>query len=352
MALQGNFATTIKEAVESLTTADMVNINEAIFQETWGVSNFVQAHSLRTGVRNGGVIPIVLDGNVCSMPVGNELSCTLNDCDLTIDYDNKIWDLSEYNCRHEICFRNVDEDWLVFWNAYRQRLDDPTQAADMQAVITFLTKNVEEKISNTQWTAGYFGDQNSVSSYLNGSNGYYVQALAGNGHKVELTSAGAEPTGQELLEQIIAAIEEFGTDFWMSQPDVVIKMSYAAAFKISTYLNSLDRQSPYNCDCINVDGLVSSSRFFPEGLRILGIPVESHRDIDAVTTCINGLDKYQILIARKSNLLIGTNTTDKLEGFDMFFDRKDRTVIIDAMVYMGVAIPLDEYIILSAEVGS
>lgn len=34
MALQGNFATAVGDLVDSLVTADKVNINEAIFQST------------------------------------------------------------------------------------------------------------------------------------------------------------------------------------------------------------------------------------------------------------------------------------------------------------------------------
>lgn len=90
MALEGNFSTAIVDLVEDLVTADKVNINQAIFQETFGTGSFVNSHSLRTGVRHGGIIPIVLAGdNYCAMPAGDELSCELNDCDLTPQYQAK-----------------------------------------------------------------------------------------------------------------------------------------------------------------------------------------------------------------------------------------------------------------------
>ena len=86
-----------------------------------------------------------------------------------------------------------------------------------------------------------------------------------------------------------------------------------------------------------------------EGLRIFGIPVETHREIDLSMTAAGGSgnDKYKILLIRKSNLLVGTNTSDKLEGFDIFFDKLSRKVYIDSMINLGVMIPLDEYVYIT-----
>jgi hypothetical protein len=61
------------------------------------------------------------------------------------------------------------------------------------------------------------------------------------------------------------------------------------------------------------------------------------------------LDVYKVLLTRKSNLLIGVNTADKMEGFDIFYDKKDRKIFIDSMVKLGVMIPLDDYVFISDE---
>lgn len=351
MALDGNFSTAITALVEDLVTADNVNISEAIFQETFGIGSFVNAHTLRTGVRNGSVIPIVLAGdNYCAMPVGNEQSCELNDCDLETNYSAKKWDLAEYNCRIPICMRTFDENFLVFWNMYRQRLEDPLQDPDAQAFLTYLTQQVERNILGAQWRVGYWGDTSATTNNLiNGNNGYFVQAEAGGGIKAEITAAGAAPTAEEILDSIQEALNTASDQMWLSESDVVIKMSWTVANKIAIYLNSLNRQNPYNCDCVSADGIVSADRFSVEGLRLFGYRVEAHREIDGGATCVTDADVNKILIARKSNLLIGTNTTDKMEMFEIFYDRKDRMIYMDSMIYLGVSIPLDEYIYLTVD---
>lgn len=354
MALDGNFSTAILDLVEDLVTADKVNISEAIFQETFGIGSFTGAHTLRTGVRHGNVIPIVLAGeNYCAMPVGDQQSCELNECDLTVNYQAKKWDLAEYNCRIPICMRTFDENFLVFWNMYRQRLEDPLQEPDAQAFLTYLTQQVERNILGAQWRVGYWGDTSvTTNNLINGNNGYFVQAEAGNGIKAPITVAGTAPTAEEILNSIQTALETASGDInamWLGQSDVVIKMSWTVANKIVIYLNQLNRQNPYNCDCISADGIVSADRFSVEGLRLFGYRVEAHREIDGGATCVTDADVNKILIARKSNLLIGTNTQDKMEMFDIFYDKRDRQIYMDSMIYLGVSIPLDEYIYLTVE---
>lgn len=351
MALQGNFSTAITALIEDLVTADKVNISEAIFQETWGIGSFVGAHTLRTGVRHGSVIPIVLAGdNYCAMPVGDETSCTLNSCDLTVNYDAKKWDLSEYNCRIPICMRTFDENFLVFWNMYRQRLDNPLDAPDAQAFLTYITGQVERNILGAQWRVGYWGDSGSANNLISGNDGYFTQAAAGGGTKVQITAVDDEnPTAKEILDALEATLGSAYNQIWLSQSDVVIKMSWATANKIAMYLNGLNRQNPYNCDCVSADGIVSADRFSVNGLRLFGYPVEAHKEIDGGAGCVSGSNVNQILIARKSNLLIGTNTQEKLDDFDIFFDKKDRTIYVDSLIYLGVSIPLDEYIYLTTD---
>lgn len=355
MAFDGNFNTAVLALVEDLVTADKVNISEAIFQETFGIGSFASAHTLRTDVRNGNVIPIVLAGdNYCAMPVGDELSCEMNDCDLTVNYAAKKWELAEYNCRIDICMRTFSENFLAFWNMYRQRLEDPLAQPDAQAFLTYLTQQVERNILGAQWRVGYWGDTSATTNNLiKGNNGFFVQAEAGNGIKAPITAAGAQPTAEEILDSIQAALETASGDtnaIWLGQSDVVIKMPWSMANKIAIYLNKLNRQNPYNCDCVSADGIVSADRFTVDGLRLFGYRVEAHREIDGGSTCVTTPNINQILIARKSNLLIGTNTQDKMEMFDIFYDKKDRKIYMDSMIYLGVSIPLDEYIYLSTEI--
>lgn len=354
MALQGNFATAIGDLVTDLTKADKVNINEAIFQSTFAVGSFTQAHNLITNVRNGKLQPIVLTNDIYgAMPVGDETSCELNACDITPNYSAREWCLAEYNCRREICMRSFDEEFLVFWNMYRQRLEDPTSEPDDSAFLDFITNIIEQQIQGTQWRVGYWGDTaETENDLINGCDGYFVQAEAGAGEKIDLVVAGTEPTAEEIYAALEEAYEYATTQtVWGGESDLVWKMSYAMASKMVSFLNTKADLSLYNCDCLNPDAIVAGRRFNVQGLRIFGIPVEAHREIDLSMSAAGGTgnDKFKALLIRKSNLLIGTNTTDKLEDFDIFYDKITRKIFIDSMVYLGVMIPLDEYVYISEQ---
>lgn len=355
MALQGNFATAIGDLVTDLVAADIVNINEAIWQETFGVGSFSAAHTLLTGRRNGQVQPIVLANDYYgSMPVGDETSCTLNDCDLTPNYSAKEWCLAEYNCRLSICMRTFDEEFLIFWNMYRQGLEDPTAEPDAQAFLDYIEQVVRNQVLGTQWRVGYWGDTAATENDLiNGCDGFFAQAEAGNGEMVAIDAASPNnPTAEEIYAAFETAYDYGIQQIWGSQPDLVWKTTYAVAAKLVAWLNKMGDTSMYNCECLDPNGIVGSRRYSVEGLRIFGIPVEAHREIDLSAAAAGQADpeaKFKAILTRKSNLLIGTNTESKMEGFDLFYDKTDRMIYIDSMVRLGVMIALDEYVYISEQ---
>jgi|GEM_PF-5718673 len=141
MAITTNFSTKVIGLVNDLTSADKVNINEAIFQETFALSKFPTAHTMRSGVRDGNVIPIVLNGtNYCSMPASDPTSCDLPEGNLNLNFSAKKWDLAEYAERIPICMRQFDEQFLAFWNMYRQRLDNPDHHARCSGVFNLYNR--------------------------------------------------------------------------------------------------------------------------------------------------------------------------------------------------------------------
>lgn len=349
MPLQGNFNEQIVDVVNSLTAADKMNINEVIFQEAFAVSDFARNHTVITGVRNGSYMPIIMAGDdFGSMPAGDEKSCALNECDLDTEYSTKKWVLGEYNCRIPICMRSFDEDFLLFWNMYRQRLENPLNEPDAQAFLTFITDRVESRLKGTQWRVGYLGDTSSSNTLINNNEGYFTLAEAGDGIKINITQE--EPTPEEMYEYFKEAYEASSGEIWADAPDLVWKMTHKMASKFVAFLNTRADLSQYNCDCVNPDAIVAGRRFTVEGLRIFGIPVEAHREIDGSMKAVGQDNTFRALLIRKSNLLASTNSIDKMATFDMFYDRKDMKIYIDTMVYLGAGIPLDEYVYLSNDV--
>jgi len=347
MAVSTDFSTKVIGLVKDLVSADKVTLSEAIFQETFALNNFAKAHNIDLNVRHGNVIPIVLNNDpFLSMKERDQTSCDFPEGSLNIKFSSKKWDLAEYAERIPICMRQFDENFLLFWNMYRQGLDDPTNTPDAQAFLSYLIKQVEDRVQATQWRVGYFGDTTSTNDYIKGNNGFFVQASAGSGYKKQIDKATTEPTGEELIKAIEKALNENSGEFWLGSDDIVIKTSWQVANKIVIYLNSLDRLNQYNCTCVSADGIVRSDKFGVDGLRLFGYKVEAHREIDGTARVLTE-SPFQILIARKSNLHVGTNTMDKLDGFDIFYDQLTNKVYINSSVYLGVAITLDEYIYLN-----
>lgn len=350
MAVTDNFEASILSMVTDIVSAENAidGINKAIFKQTFGIGELTQSHTLRTGVRDGSLVPIVMDeDNYCAMPVGNQQSCDLNECDLDTEYSAKKWCLPEYNCVTSICMRNVNENFLAFWNMYRQKLENPLEKPDHQAYLAFLTDKTSRNIRGAQWRTAYWGDSLSESTLINGCDGFFAQAEAGSGYKEEISISSATPTGEEILKAIKNALNDNYEATWIERSNVVVKMSYAMANLIVIYLNDLDQKSPYDCTCVSPDGLVRANRFTVQGLHVSGIPVEAHREIDGGAACegVNG-NKFQLIIAQKSNLLVGTNSLDSLSQLRIFYVEKEHKVYIESMINQGVSIPMDEYIYL------
>lgn len=351
MALQGNFKTQIADLVTSLTAAEIANIDQAIWEEVFELSNFANAHTVVTGRRHGNLQPIINgDDPYGYMPVADNTSCDLNECDITPVYSSKEWCMAEYNCRLAVCMRTFDEDFLVFWNMYRQQLEDPLAEPDAQAFLDYLVNLVTRRISGTQWRAGYWGDSEAVdNSLIDGCDGFFIQAEAGGGEKVSITGSG--DNGAVVATDIYAALQsayEYAVEQpWGGADNLVWKMTQTMAARLVAWLNTSADLSQYNCECINPVSVTNPRGFTTDNLKIFGIPVEAHREIDASMTAAGATGAFRAILTRKTNLLVGVNKEEKLEGFDIFFDRVSRKIYLDAMTYFGVMIPTDEYVYIS-----
>lgn len=352
MPITSNFATAISDLVTDLTSAEIANIDNAIFEDTFMIGKFGDYHTLMTGRRNGNLQPIINSGdNFGSMPLQSQTSCDLNPCDLNTEYSSKSWCLSEYACRLEICMRSFDENFLVFWNTYRQGLEDPTTVPSNDAFLEYITNEVKRNIQGTQWRVGYWGDDASANPLVSGCDGYFVQAEAGNGTKISPTFANPEnPTGQEIYDVMLEAYNAAIAQPWGGAADLVWDMSYFAASRLVGFLNTTNDLSAYNCGCIDPSKVVNARTFSIENFSIFGIPVQAHREIDLSANALGmtaGADLFKILLTRKSNLLYGVSTEDRLGQFDIFFDRVSRKIYIDSMVEMGVLLATDDYVYIS-----
>jgi|GEM_PF-1350646 len=313
-----NFKELIVDVVNSITYADKVNINNAIWKNTFAVGDIPDKHTLVTGVRNGNI---------------------------PTQYGSEKWSLGKYGCRTGICMCHFDDDFNVFWNMYKKTTLDPTKAPDTATFLKYLMDKVEGKIKGTVWCASYLGDTDSENPFIMNNDGFFTQAEAGEGIKIRINES--DPSGEDIYKYLQQAYEATVDSAWGDDEDVVFKMTYAMANNLVMFLNSLSDMSKYNCECVDPNAIAGKCTFTVNNLRVFGIPVEVHREIDGSLYTIGSAKKYRAVLVRKSNMLIGTGTHGCLEMFDVHYSQYYRSIFIDAEIYIGSAIPLDEYVYIS-----
>ena len=153
-----------------------------------------------------------------------------------------------------------------------------------------------------------------------------------------------ELTGEQVYNYLSQMYTTASNDDWFNESTAQFIVSRKMAKTLVTWLNSLSDKSMYNCDCIDPSKVVSSRVFGIDNLSIFGIPVVSHKESDEAGKVVSVTPDYRALLINKDNVLVGVNTTEHLDQFDIFYDKKDRKIYVDLAIQIGTAIPLDEYV--------
>ncbi|MDM1523859.1 hypothetical protein HX088_11335 [Empedobacter sp. 225-1] len=341
------FADSIKAIVQNLTTADKVNFNKVVYEKVFGVTDLIQSHQLITDVHNGQIVPVIDKSVDYGQYPKSQGNCAMNDGVITERYSTRKWNLVELNGRHSYCMKDLDQDFMIFWNQKKLTLDNPLEAPDYDAYIDFLTEQAVNNLKGAQWRQAYLGDTSHESGLINGADGYFAQAEAGSGEKITITKAGAEATAQEIYDAMAKAYDAIVLSAWFDESKAVIKMTRAMAHKLVSYFNSLNDTRAYDVNVIDGEKVTASRRFSIDNFTLFGINVEVHKEIDFSMNAVGETNKLKALITSKDNLVVGTPTADRIEEFEMFFDQKDKKIYIDLATYFGVALSLDDYALIS-----
>lgn len=354
MALNTNtFKTGITDAVKSLTEASKMDYANVIFANVHEISDFASKYNVLTGIRNGARVPIIKTGNNYGALSASENDCSLNECDFEDVYSNKKWVLGTYNCRLPICLETFSEDFKLFYGMYSQTLENPLQEPDKDAFLAYITYKANQNIQGALWRTSHWGDTTSSNGLISKNNGFWTEADAGDGEKIEMEVTGGVMTGEQIYNELAKAYQLAGGLDWFDETQVIWKMSNKMARTLVTFLNTASDKSLYNCDCIDPNKVVGARTFSIDNLTVFGIPVYAEREGDASGVAVGQDADYRALLINKSNLLVATETESHLDQFDIFYDKKDRKIYVDMQIELGSAIPLDEYVLLTekAEVG-
>lgn len=350
MAVETNFNTAVVDVIEGLSASAKTEFSRVVWQNGIVGSELADRHTLVTDVLTGDPV-VILDNRrkYNSFPYSDPTSCSLNECDLDVDFSLKTWLLGNYNCRVPICMKSFDKDFLYFFNTHYQVLHDLTLE---EQLLLFLQDRFVDSLVGATWRTAYFADNSLISTdpfygLLRGSNGFFTQAEAGDGIKYEFNQT--NPTGEDAYDALEIAYNDYMTSEWSDQ-QVVWKMTRKMAALLVRWLNNMTDRSMYNCECFSADGLTAQRTFTLNGnLTFFGIPVEIENDLDGVISGLPLDRPFRTLLIAKTNLQIGTQKADDIKRFDMWYDKKDRNVYIDGEFLLGSMIPVDEYVYIGAE---
>lgn len=360
MAYTDNFVADLLSLVTDLVSAEKMELNNMLFEKTFAQGDLATQHEVVTGIRTGHLVPILKDTpNPDSFPFVDETSCEPTDCDITHEFASMKWTLGLLECRVGICLRTFNENFLKFWNTWRQTQEGEPNLDS--ALIQFISGKFEQNLQLAQWRAAYFADTSSLSAYYNAFDGIFAQAEANPELVIDITeNAGGTYAlqaieGEAVYNYLIAMYDAASLYPWFDPSIMEYRVTQSMAIKLVAWLNKMGKTAPNNCACIDPASAVASNVYMMAGLTINGIPVLVHSEWDSVinySTELNGgggvnarVNPHRAILSIRRNILIGTSETEALTSFDIWYDKMTKKVYLEGSSYIGAALPLNEYIL-------
>lgn len=332
--------TPILSEVNDLCSADKANINNVIFATYLEDSSFPQHHQINTEVRANSIIPFIdAKPDYGFLKVKPE-ACGMNVCDYNATSSAKKWNPADYNCRVTICKDTLDCDFRAFWNMNCKDYDNMEDA-----FMQFLVNKLLESQNASQWRIGYFDTLANTDPAYAGIDGLFAQMLAaapvGSWNRIAIPE-NAEVTipaqmtlapdrGYQVLKAMYdaaainnpALLQTAGLHF-----DLTPELAY-------NYLQYLQENKEVLCCFSTTDG-ITSSRYALDGLNYLGIPIQVRNEWKSIiqwqqaqSGAANYDNPHRAVLTYTNNKPVGTCDMDAFENFDMWYDRKDKEIIID-----------------------
>lgn len=354
MAITNVTFDTMRALAETISANEKLEISRAIFTNVMTPNEIENRHIVITDVVDGDVQPLLDDSvNYKSMPFLSKTECAINDCSLDLGFAGKKWIMAPIGCRFRICFKTFTPDFRRFFNQNFQVLHNLN---DQDQLSLYIQSKVQKNLEGAKYRIGYFGDTTEGAganqNLLNGIDGFFTQAEAGGGTKFLFNQV--NPTGEEFYAAATQMYNAMMLDTdWAGSPNKVIKMTRRMAALWVQWMNSLQDRSGYNCECFSVDGITSLRTFTLEGnLVLFGIKVQVEQDLDNIISQLTLGNPYRMLLTEETNLLIGTQNSEDLNAFDVWYSKETKELVIEAEAYLGAMIPTDNYVYVGAEVAS
>lgn len=346
MAYTTDYGTEIKALVDSATAADKLNLSEAFYRSIYEESKFAQERTIIPGVRSGALVPIIDDSaDYTAFPEVTD--CDSAECAISNGFSAEKWTIGIYECIVNICLRDFDQDFLRFFNTWKSDNDEDGLSTPL---VQFIMNKFMKDANAALWRVGSVAEESSVNTLLSGSNGLFTLAEAGGGVKINLTeNEEVVPTDRVYADEnavvgyLQSMYEEYIASNWYGSQDVVFEMDKRSALNYVQYLN-VNGVNGTNC-CVDVDKVMNRG-FNLDGLNYHGIPIKVRAEYDAISTqVLSGDNPFRILLINQSNLIVGTEQTDKLQDFDLWYSKDDNKIKMRGTLNLGAALPTNDYIL-------
>lgn len=342
----------ILDEVNDLCSADKANINEVIFEQYQKDEAFTSHHAVINEVRNGRLIPIMNarpDYGYMKVRQGN---CQMNICEITTTASAKKWAPVDYNCRLVICKDDLTCDFRAFWNMKCKDYDNMNDA-----FIDFLVAKVKENLNASQWRIAYFDDSANTDPLYAGIDGLFKQYLAIAPVGSDQRFAIPENAGATIADQMNLAADRAYQLFkamyaWaslnnaqlLSHPDIHFDVTPELAHN---YLAWLMENKEVTC-CFSATDGVTSSRYALDTLNYLGVPIRIRHEWSSIirwqqeqSGAVNYNNPHRVLLTYKANKPVGTCDSESFNSFDMWYDKKDKEILIDVETSFDAKVIVD-----------
>lgn len=362
MAIQGNFASVFNTIFCSPQAAEnRAELGGVIIEKLYDKVDIDRLFTVVAPVRTGDpVVAMIQEAVYNAVTNTTATNCNISSCDVTPEYQAKVWAIVLAECRHELCTRSLDEKFLAFWGKYK-RVNPGSDEYDF--VVDQITDILSDLIANSLLAKLWLSDTTfqqtpgTPAGTIDGIDGFLVQALADTDHFVD---AGAtQKKGEDFYNLIVEAIEKYqASTFGTTLSNARIYMDRVEAFQLVAWLNAQDRTRGYNCQCIDPNGVVRADNFTVDGLMIHGLPVivQPFADMMKQFTQYNtaGVPNYHnfALITAQENLLVGSGNEEDLAHFHSFYDENSRTFKFDIGYTYGAIIPTNHFAYVIGEVAN
>ena len=369
MALDTNFVAEIIPLIEGMASAEKMQLSNAIMERVEEYKDFDTSplHTVMTGIRNGNLIPILSSNyNPEAFPFNDSNNCDVPVCDLgDMPVGSHKWKTGLIECKVGICMRSFNDDFRKFWN---DNVNDFGGEADIQsALVQYLVNQFRGSFNLAKWRTSYFGDEafaGASAQYYNGFNGFFVHAEAlAPTNVVEITqNAGAtytdqkNITGLDIYNYLVAMVDIYADQVWNEGGQLEFRMTKLTAQKLMNYFNRLqDKTCCGNLEILNPAGVQGSKLATIDNMSFDGYPIRVVNEWDYLINEASGLNggggnnarlnPHRILFTYANNLVVGTESTESLDHFDVWYNRDDKKIYLEGGARLGAGIPLNNYVL-------